>query len=150
MTPSYAAVPRKGLALVVALAGLAALATILSVVTLQLLAERQTLGRRHQQMQADWLARAGLEQAAACLLESPAAFTEDNRELVPDARVHIVVEKVGSDLYAVTAEAEVSLQYRKVVRTAHARFRRTASGGAVRLENLSPEQPQDSQVPRKD
>jgi type II secretory pathway component PulK len=150
MTPSYPAAPRKGLALVVALAALAALTTILSVVTLQLLAARQALGRRHHQLQADWLARAGLEQAAARLLESPAAFTEDNRELVPDARVHIVVEKVGADLYAVTAEAEVSLHARKVVRTAHARFRRTASGSAVRLDNLSPEPPQDSREPRKD
>jgi type II secretory pathway component PulK len=142
MTASSPAAPRKGLALVVTLVALAALTTIFSVMTLQLLAERQALGRRHQQLQADWLARAGVEQAAARLLDNPSAFTEDNRQLVPDARVHIVVAKVGPDLYAVTAEAEVSLQDRPVARTAHARFRRTASGGTVRLDNLSAEDPQ--------
>jgi hypothetical protein len=121
---------------VAAIAALAAATIILSVITLELLAERQSLGRRQDRLQAEWLARAGLELAADRLLEKPAAFTEDNRELLPDARVRVTVEQEGSDVYAVTAEAEVGSRDRMVVRTAHARFRRTASGGAVRLDTL--------------
>ncbi len=139
MTPSHAPAPRRGMALVAALVAVAALSVILSVVTVQLLAQRQALDQRHNQLQAEWLARAGVELAAARLLDKPAAFTEENRELVPSASVRIVVEKAGPDLYSVQAEAKVGSRERVVVRTAHGRFRRTTSGGSVRLENQPPE-----------
>jgi type II secretory pathway component PulK len=124
--------------LLVALVALATVSVILSVVTVQLLAQRQRLERRHHQLQAEWLARAGVERAAARLLDKPAAFTEENKELMPDARVRIVVEQAGAGVYSVTAEAKVGAQEREVVRSAQARFRRTASGATVRLEAVSP------------
>ena len=94
-------------------------------------------GMAAEQFGVEWLARAGVELAAARLLEKPAAFTEEHRDLVPDGKVRTVVEKTDPDIYSITAEAEAGQQDRTpVVRTASARFRRTEIGGAVRLEAL--------------
>ncbi|MCI0462551.1 MAG: hypothetical protein L0Z62_36845 [Gemmataceae bacterium] len=150
MTPSHVSAPRKGMALVVALVALAALSMMLSGVAVQLFAQRQSLAQRHYQLQARWLASAGVELAAARLLDKPAAFSEDNQELLAKASVRIVVEKAGPEVYSVTAEAKVGPQDRWVVRTAQARFRRTTSGGTVRLENLSAELLPPPQELRKD
>lgn len=128
---------RNGSALVLALVAMAAAALILSVVAVQITSHRAMLRQREHGLQAEWLARAGVELAAARLLEKPAAFTEENRDLVPDGKVRVVVEKTDPDMYSVTAEAEVGQQDRTpVVRTASARFRRTEAGGTVRLETL--------------
>jgi type II secretory pathway component PulK len=127
------------MALVVALVTLAALSVIISGVAVQLFAQRQSLTQRHNQLQATWLARAGVELAAARLLDKPAPFSEDNQELLAKASVRIVVEKEGPEVYSVRAEAKVGPPDRLVVRTAQARFRRMTSGGIVRLENLSAE-----------
>jgi type II secretory pathway component PulK len=128
------------MAIMIALAVLASLSVILSMTAVQIVAQRRTLNQRHHQLQAEWLARAGVELAAARLLEKPAAFTEEQRDLVPESKVRIAVEKTGEDVYRVTAEAAVNLQDGPAVaRTANGRFRRTVSDGTVRLEALAPE-----------
>jgi type II secretory pathway component PulK len=148
MSPLLASRPRKGLALVIALTILAAVSAILSVATVQMVAQHETLRRRHAGLQAEWLARAGVELAAARLLDKPAAFTEENRELVADAKVRVVVEKSGADTYVVQSEAVVGLQEpMPAVQTATARFRRSERDGAARLERLPPE---PAREPRKD
>jgi type II secretory pathway pseudopilin PulG len=131
---------RAGLALVTALVVMAALAVILAVVGAQIVAQRQMVNQRHRQLEAQWLARAGVELAAARLLEKPDAFTEEKREQLSDSKVRIVVEKLGQDLYAITAEAEVGPPDEPtVIRTATALFRRTDSDGVVRLQALPQE-----------
>jgi hypothetical protein len=132
--------PRKGLALVTALVVMAALAVILAVVGAQIVAQRQTVNQRHRQLEAQWLARAGVELAAARLLEKPDAFTKENLQLVSNSKVRIVIEKLAQDLYAITAEAEVGpADEPTVIRTATGLFRRTDSDGVVRLQALPQE-----------
>jgi hypothetical protein len=123
---------RKGIAVVMALVVMATLAIILSVVTMQIVSQRQMIHQRHRQLQADWLARAGVELAASRLLNNASAFSEEKQDLLPDATVRIVVEKAGEDLYAVTVEAELGAKEEALmVRTASRRFRRTDNGGVV-------------------
>jgi type II secretory pathway component PulK len=126
---------RKGVALITALVVMAVLAIVLTVVTAQIVAQRNLLRQRERQLQADWLARAGVERAAARLLDSPKDFSEDQRELAPAGKVKIDVKKSADDVYVVSAEAEVGLPDEKaVIRTASARFRRTDSAGVIRLQ----------------
>jgi hypothetical protein len=128
---------RIGVALVLALAVMAVLTVVLSVLAVQVVSQRQMVRQRHKQLQADWLARAGVELAAARLLKNPGGFNEVHNELVPDATVRVTVEKTDGDDYLVTADAAVSAEEGSPVeRTASARFRRTESGGLVRLEAL--------------
>jgi len=123
-----------------ALVLIASLTVILSVAAVQMIAQRKVLRQREHQLQATWLARAGVELAAARLLDKPAAFTEENRELAPESRVRIAVEKTAPDVYRVTAEAEVGLENGPpVTRSASGRFRRTADGDTIRLQALAPE-----------
>jgi hypothetical protein len=128
---------RAGVALVMALVAMAALAVILSVVTRQIVAQRQVLDQRHRQLQAEWLARAGVELAAARLLNDPSPFSEEKQDLLPDAKVHIAVEKTGQDLYTVKVEAVLGAKEETpMARTANRGFRRVANDGEVRLQAL--------------
>jgi Tfp pilus assembly protein PilX len=128
---------RTGVALVIALVLMATLAVIMAVLAMQLFSQRQMARQRHNQLQAEWLARAGVEVAAARILEKPASFTEEQTDLAPDSKVRIVVEKTGDNIYQVTTEAEVGTEEKPVVvRTAGVQFRRMVADGAVRLEAL--------------
>jgi type II secretory pathway component PulK len=135
---------RKGVALITALVVMAVLAVVLTVVTVQIVAQRNLLRNRERQLQADWLARAGVELAAARLLDSPKEFSEEKRDLAPAGKVKIDVKKSADDVYVVSAEAEVSLPDEKaVIRSAGVRFRRTDSGGVIRLQLMrDPNMPQ--------
>ena len=140
MTRSTHVAPRKGMALIAALVAMAILSVILTVVTMQVVAQRQMIIQRHRQLQADWLVRAGIESVAARLLESPAGFRDDKQELAPDAKVRILVEKAAAELYTVTIEAEVGVTDGPLVaRTGMRHFRRTESGGVVRLQAVLPD-----------
>jgi hypothetical protein len=133
---------RQGVALVMALVVMAILAVILTVVTRQIVSQRHTVHQRHRQLQAEWLARAGVELAAARLLDNPAAFVQENHDLLPDATVRIVVEEAGQGLYTVTVEAELGPKDEApTVRTSRGRFRRAESDGAIRLQALQSEKP---------
>lgn len=132
--------PRKGIALIAALVAMAILSVILTVVTVQVVKQREMIAQRHRQLQADWLLRAGIESAAARLLESPAAFRDDKQKLAANSKLSIVVEKSGADLFAVTVEAEVGVEEGPLVaRSGSRHFRRTESDGMVRLQAVVPE-----------
>jgi hypothetical protein len=95
---------------------------------------------RHDQFQAEWLARAGVELAAAKLLTGPAAFTLEKQDLMPDSKVRVVVEEAGDDIYSVAVDAEMRPpDGTPAARLATARFRRVVKGGIVRLEALAPQ-----------
>jgi hypothetical protein len=124
---------RPAMAIIVVLVAMAVLTVILTVVTMQIVAQRRVVSQRHRQLQADWLARAGIEHAAARLLASPADYKDDKQELLPDTKLSITVEKAAGEVYAVTADARVGVEGTPVARSASVRFRRTESGGMVRL-----------------
>ena len=56
---------RQGVAIVMALVLMTVLTVVMSVVVMQMAAERRVLGDREQMLQADWLAQSGVELAAA-------------------------------------------------------------------------------------
>lgn len=123
---------RKGMILITAVVMMAVLAVVLAVVTAQVVAQRNLLRQRERRLQAEWLARAGIEHAVARLIDSPKAFREDNRELVPNGKVKIEVTKTD-DAFTIRVDAEVGLPDEKtLVRTASARFRRDKIGTFVR------------------
>ena len=125
---------RGGSALLMVVVVMGVLTVILSVVTMQVVAQHNLVRQRQRQLQADWLVRSGIEFAAARLLESPAPFSDDKAELAPDSKLRVVVEKADADWYNVTVEARVSVtDGRPVARTGSARFRRTDKDGVVRL-----------------
>jgi type II secretory pathway component PulK len=125
---------RKGFALITALVVMAVLAIVLTVVTVQIVAQHNLLRHRERQLQADWLARAGVELAAARLLDSPKEFSEERSDLAPAGKVKIEVKKTA-EIFVASAEAEVALPGEKaVIRSAAARFRRSDTGGVIRLQ----------------
>jgi uncharacterized membrane protein len=130
---------RRGLALLVVFAVMAVLSVVLATVTFNAVAQRNMAQQRQHRLQADWLARAGIDLAAARLLEKPAAFTEELTELVPGAKVGIVVADLGKGEFSVTADAESGRDEELlVVRSAIRHFRRTEENGSTRLEVVVP------------
>lgn len=130
---------RKGAALIMAIVAMAAVTVILSVIVTQVVAQRQMVRQRHRQMQAEWLARAGVESAAARLLQSAEPFKDDGQEFAPDSKVHVAVEK-AVDVYVVTVQVEVGLaDPRSVKRDATRYFRRSEKDGVARLEAVTQE-----------
>jgi Tfp pilus assembly protein PilX len=126
---------RRGIILIMALVLMAVLTVILSVVTMQIISQRQVARQRQRHLQAEWLARAGIELAVARLLDSPSAFTDDKEELVPASKLTIAVEKTDKDVFSVSVEAVVGLdEGASVAHAAGRRFRRSESDGTVRLE----------------
>src|SRR4051812_31267780 len=92
---------RTGVAIIAVLVALAILSVILAVVTLQIVTQRNVVRHRQRQLQADWLARAGIEHAAPRLLASPAEFTDDQQELLPATKLSIAAAKAVGDIYVV-------------------------------------------------
>lgn len=131
--------PRFAFALIATLVVLAALSVILGVITMQVFAQRKMLRQREQQLQADALARSGIEIAAARLLEKPVTFREEYKDLLPNETVKLTVEK-EDDVFVVRAEATIELrEERPVSRSAQARYRREELRGTVRLYALAPD-----------
>lgn len=128
---------RRGMALLMALVAMAVISVVLAVMTSQIVAQRQMARHRQRQLQADWLARAGVEFAAAKLLENATPFVDDKQELAPDSKLRIVVEKGETDSFQVTVDAQVGLQDRAVMRSVSSHFRRSDQGGAVRLQAIA-------------
>ena len=126
---------RRGFVLIVTIMIMAVLTILLSVVTMQVLSQRRLVQQRQRQLQTQWLARAGVEIAAARLLDKAAGFSDENKDLLPDAKMHIVVEKSTDDVYAVTVEVVMQGELEApVVRTMNARFRRTEKDGLIGLK----------------
>jgi hypothetical protein len=134
--------PRGGLVTMWALLVLAFLGMLLALTTSQILACRRALDQRQSRLRAAWLARSGLELAAARLLADPAGYPGESVELVPDSKVRIEVKSQpgAKDVFEVVSEAHFPLEGRdQVLLSLTRRFRRVADGGRVRLEVLQPE-----------
>ncbi len=125
--------PRRGGVCILALMVIAVVSVFLALLARQHLQNRQSVARRQNQVQAAWLARSGLEIAAARLLESPEGYTE-TATLLPDSEVRIEVKKVKPDVFEVTTEAVVAKEDRNRTRgTATRRFQRVVVGGRATL-----------------
>jgi hypothetical protein len=84
---------RRAVAAIWMLVVLAILSAVLAATTWQHLAARRMLDQRHKQLQADWLARAGIELAADRLINSPAEYKEVARAILPSSEVRVTVER---------------------------------------------------------
>jgi hypothetical protein len=134
---------RRGVALLAVVLALALVSVMLGAATWQLLAHRHTLQRRQNQAQAVWLARAGVERAAAHLLAEPAAYTGETVKLIPDSQLRIAVKRAPGqgEVYEVVSEARFPTDApNPVVRSLTRHFRRIVEGKRTRLraEEITP------------
>jgi type II secretory pathway component PulK len=147
-SPSTAQVPlaqRNGIALMAAVVVLVILSLILSAIAWQIVASGRMLQHRAYQLQARWLARAGIEMAASELLiqqpqalESPYAY-EQTDELIESSHLEIEISSVPDriNVFRVTCLARyptdtVASVTRKQTRV----FQRVVDNGKVRLNCL--------------
>lgn len=134
---------RRGVALAAVVITLSVLTLLVSAVAWQMLANRRMLEHRQLELQAQWLAHAAVERAAARLLDDPAAYTGEQVELVPLSLVRIDVSAVpqAPDVFEVRCEARYPVDPEDsenvVVRSATRRFRRMADEQRVRLEAVT-------------
>jgi Tfp pilus assembly protein PilX len=98
---------RRGVALVILLTILSMISLFMMTITAQILSNRRTVEHRGQQLQAAWLARAGMERACSRLLSDPAKYTGESIELVPNSELHIEIQRdpKSKDTFLVTSEA---------------------------------------------
>lgn len=133
---SRAAHCRRGLAAIWALVILAVITVLMTLITWQGLAGLRQAERREHQLQADWLARSGLEAAAARLLAAD-DFKGETLEPLARSRVTITVDAKpdAPGLFRITSEARYPVEGRlSVVRTAARVFRRIVDKDRVRVE----------------
>jgi hypothetical protein len=132
--------PRRGGVLLVAVVALAIVAVVMAAITWQCLAARRLVEHRQQQLQAEWLARAGVELAADRLLTDPAGYRGESVEPIPGAwvRIEVRADPAAADVFRVTSEARFPADGRgAVLRSATRSFRRTTRDKQVRLEVVS-------------
>jgi hypothetical protein len=118
-------------------AALALVSVVSAAVVWQCLAGRRLLGHRQHELQADWLARAGVELAADRLLADPAGYTGESAEPIPGAEVRVEVraEPGSANVFRVTSTARFPRDGPDtVLRSATRSFRRTSRGDRVGLE----------------
>jgi hypothetical protein len=128
---------RRGAALVVAVVALAVVAVLAAGITWNLAAGRRLLDQRQRQLQAEWLARAGVELAADRLLIEPSGYRGETVELLPGSQVRVDVraEPGAPDVFRVTSDARFPNGGKESVRrSVTGLFRRTRRDGQVRLE----------------
>jgi hypothetical protein len=127
-----------------ALVVLAVLAVTTATAAWQFGAARRGLAWRHNRLQAEWLARSGCELAAARLLADPADYTGETVELIPEAKVVVVVEKDAAkpDTFRVRCEASYPVGERTEVSRAVVRtVTRHADGDRTRIEMTAAGEP---------
>jgi hypothetical protein len=126
--------PRRGVAMIWMLIVLAALTALFGTITWQHLAGRRVLEQRHKQLQAEWLAQAGVELAAARLLNDPTGYRGETVTLLPGGEVRITVQFVD-EVFCVTSEARYRTDEPPIVmRSITRRFRRRSDPKGVYLE----------------
>lgn len=133
---------RQGIASIWVLVVLSILTTLIVTTTWQQIAARRVLRERQNRLQADWLARSGIELAAAQLLVEPKERLDGPLQLVPDSQVwiHVVTRPETPDVFHVTCVAHYpeNAGPHHVARSAERTFRRVSDKQAVRLEAIAP------------
>lgn len=130
-------VPRRGAAMAMAVVALAVVAVVSTAVTWQLVTSRRVLDQRLYRLQAEWLARAGVELAVGRLLGDPTAYGGETVELIPDGvvRVRVYADPVSADVLHVTSEAHFPVGAPNVVvRSSHRALRGVRHESQVHIE----------------
>ncbi len=130
---------RSGLASMWGLVVLIAAGTMLGCLSSQLLSNRRDLDRRQNRLQAQWLARGGLELAAERLLMDAATYKGETTDPLTNSSVKISVVPVAgqADQYQVTSVARFPTDGRDPVAISlQRRLRRTVEGGKVKLTTV--------------
>jgi hypothetical protein len=140
MTRRPAAAPpscRRGSALLIAVVALALVAVVMTAILLHSVSSHRLLDQRQRQLQAEALARSGVELAADHLLSAPAGYQGETVEPLPGGRVRIEVRADTDlkDVFHVTCQARYAGDGRDtVLRSARRSFRRIVRDKQVRLE----------------
>jgi hypothetical protein len=126
---------RSAVAAVWAVVVLAMVSSFLTIVTLDLMRSRRVLDRRQDQLQVRWLARSGLELAAASLLAAPADYDGETVKPLPGGEVRITVEPVELDAWIITSAATWQREGSAAVRHTMTRsYHLRIDGDRARLE----------------
>ena len=128
---------RLGIALMATVVTMVILSLIMSAIAWQILASGRLLQHREYQLQAELLARAGIEVAAARLLEQGGSYRGETLELAELSQVAIQVngEPNQADVYRVSCEARYPTDVVAAVARSQTRwFKRVVDGEEVRLE----------------
>jgi hypothetical protein len=139
-TQAIAGRGRRGLAVLWVLMILTLLSAVIGIILSQQRSSRSLLDQRQKRLQADWLARAGIEVAAARLLAKGQPFKGDLTDLLANSKVHIEIhEAPGSKTtYILRSEAYYPTdEPRPVTRNLSRELRRVVEKGSVRLEPTS-------------
>lgn len=131
---------RAGIAAMWALVVLAVLTIVIGLIAWQSVTSLRQANHRQQQVQALWLARSGIERAAARLLTDSAVYQGESVELISRSEVRIEVKKdaKNANVFTITCEARYPTDERRpVARSMARRFRRSEEKGRVRLEVLA-------------
>jgi hypothetical protein len=92
---------------------------------------------RQRQLQSLWLARAGVERAAARLLAEPDKYSGEDVKLIEDGTVKIIVERDAKTPKMVHVTCEAIYPDLDPTRVTHTLQRRvTIDGHVIRLEGL--------------
>jgi type II secretory pathway component PulK len=128
---------RRGFALVFVVVILMLCSALMVSITTQIAAAHKLIDRRENRQQALWLARSGVELAAAHLLRDP-KYKGETTELMPLGRVHVTVlpeKKTG--VLQITSEARFPTNVRDpAVQVVTRSYRRVVDGTTVRLERV--------------
>jgi hypothetical protein len=128
---------RRGVALLWALIVVTVLTVMLALITTEFLAARRVADRRHNQVQSAWLARAGVELAAARLLDNPTGYSGESVTLLPESEIRIDVRAgpEAPDTFVVTSEARYpKTGSEMVLRSITRRLRRVQEKDRVHIE----------------
>ena len=140
-SPAWACQSRRGVATLWVLIIMLSVSALLAVIAWQSLAGRRWLDQRQKRIQADWLARAGIELASARLLENSADYKGELIEPMPGAKILIEIKSAPgpAKILTVTSEARFPTDDQQpVMRTLTRRFRRVVEKDTVRLEPVLP------------
>jgi len=123
----------RGVACVMALAVLAILGVIMGTVFAQGLRGHRLADRRIDQLQTLWLARSGVEMAAARLVGEP-LYAGEVMKPVPDSLVTVKVQGHGG-LYVIRSEGRYAIESNApLMRRLERRFRLIGASGDRRLD----------------
>ncbi len=131
---------RAGVGAMWALAVLAILSVIVTLIAAQFVAARRAAEHRGQALQARELARAGVEIAAARMLADPFKSMDEDVEVIPLGKVHVRIQPdpKQADVFRITADARYPTDAVKpAVRSLTRAFRRHTAKEGVVLEALA-------------
>jgi hypothetical protein len=132
---------RRGFAAIWILVVLAVLMIVIELLAVQTANGIRRADHHHHQIRALWLARSGVELAAARLLANPPDYKGETLEVISRSQVHIEVHKASDnpDIFQITCEARFPTDERGSVLRSHSfRFRRITDKDQVRLEVVPP------------